>query len=292
MAGSLTDPIAADEMAGTEVPAELSPNTNNKRSISNAFAELMAPKAKQAKPSPGNQGSQRKTQTSKIFSRRDGLGAYIESPDTFPPSRVVYYNEEVVCINDLYPKATVHLLILPRDPKFQMVHPIVALENPGLRATLKKEVARAKELVASELKRKYGRDSATSKAYNDAVDASLDADDPPSPSTFPSGRDWSQDVKDGIHAHPSMNHLHVHVLSRDMHSECLKHRKHYNSFNTDFLVSVDAFPLNEDDERKKMQDEKYLRNDLICWRCGRNFKEKFAKLKEHLEDEWMAWKQE
>lgn len=65
----------------------------------------------------------------------------------------------------------------------------------------------------------------------------------------PPGRDWESEVLVGVHTHPSMNHLHVHVLSRDRHSERMKHRKHYNSFATPFFVPVEEFPLRSGDAR-------------------------------------------
>lgn len=107
--------------------------------------------------------------------------------------------------------------------------------------------------------------------------------------SLPKGRDWSKEVKVGVHAHPSMNHLHIHVLSVDRFSECMKHRKHYNSFATDFFVPLEDFPLAEDDVRRKQE---YLNQDLKCWRCGKNFGNKFARLKEHLAEEFEEWRKE
>ena len=40
----------------------------------------------------------------------------------------------------------------------------------------------------------------------------------------------------GYHAVPSMAQVHVHVISRDFISPCLKHKKHWNSFNTDYFI--------------------------------------------------------
>lgn len=42
--------------------------------------------------------------------------------------------------------------------------------------------------------------------------------------------------KIGYHAEPSMVRLHLHVISNDMNSTCLKTKKHWNSFNTDFFL--------------------------------------------------------
>lgn len=106
---------------------------------------------------------------------------------------------------------------------------------------------------------------------------------------LPTGRDWSKDIMSGIHANPSMNHLHIHVLSRDMTSEWMKKTNHYLSFNTDFFVGLDQFPLAENDHRR---DYKHFPADMLCWRCGRNFGNKISKLKEHLAEEFEDWKKD
>ena len=96
----------------------------------------------------------------------------------------------------------------------------------------------------------------------------------------------------GVHAGPSMNHLHIHVLSVDRESPCLKHRKHYNSFATPFFIPIEDFPLADDDRRRHPGQEGFLKQDFKCWRCGKNFENKFARLKEHLTEEFKAWREE
>lgn len=41
--------------------------------------------------------------------------------------------------------------------------------------------------------------------------------------------------KIGYHAIPSMQHLHLHVISKDFDSSALKTKKHWNSFNTEYF---------------------------------------------------------
>lgn len=50
------------------------------------------------------------------------------------------------------------------------------------------------------------------------------------------------DFKIGYHAEPSMQQLHLHVISTDFNSTSLKTKKHWNSFNTDFFVSHQGKP--------------------------------------------------
>ena len=47
------------------------------------------------------------------FNGRNGLLEYLRDPANHPS--VLDYNNDFVIIKDLYPKAIVHLLILPRD---------------------------------------------------------------------------------------------------------------------------------------------------------------------------------
>jgi len=214
---------------------------------------------------------------------------------------VISHDANFVTIRDLYPKSSVHLLLLPRDASKYDLHPFEAFEDPVFVASLRQEAAKLKLLAAADLRRKYSRFSAQDSARNEAMNL-----EPPPTHLPPAGRDWSQDIVIGVHAHPSMSHLHIHIISVDRvvsahspdfhrstnscQSECMKHRKHYNSFATPFLVPLDDFPLAEDDERRHPGKQGYLDGDLKCWRCGKDFKNKFQQLKAHLEEELESWK--
>jgi aprataxin len=104
---------------------------------------------------------------------------------------------------------------------------------------------------------------------------------------LPHGRNWLSEIVAGVHTVPSMNHLHIHIFSREMHSPWLKHKKHYLSFNTTFLVQLDELPLKEDS--KRFHPGNWPSWDMKCWCCGRNFGNKFKALKEHLEEEFEEW---
>ena len=225
------------------------------------------------------------------FLGRDGLGAYLSSPASFPPSRVIYYDEKWVVINDLFPKSSVHILLLPRDPAKQLLHPFDAFKDLEFLKEVQIEVQKLRKLVAKELHRRYGKFSALDQKRQRAIDA-LDGESDSESRHLPIGRDWSPSVISGIHAGPSMNHVHIHILSVDRHSECMKHRKHYNSFSTPFLIDVEDFPLDKGDERRHPGRERYMDRDLKCWRCGKLFGNKFSRLKEHLDEEFEKWKNE
>jgi len=224
----------------------------------------------------------------KLFKDRNGLGAYLADPAAYPATRVIYSNPDVVAIHDLYPKATVHCLLLPRSPSHTLLHPLEALsEDAAFLALVRAEAAKLQALVGQELRRLLGGASRTEAPRTAALLGAVDLA-PGEP--LPGGRDWEAEVKVGVHAKPSMNHLHVHVLSRDMHSVCMRHRKHYNSFNTPFLVELDAFPLAQDDPRRNPHGWSDV--GLQCWRCGKAFGNRFKALKDHLDVEFEAWARE
>ncbi|KAL3478635.1 HIT-like domain-containing protein [Aspergillus californicus] len=247
-----------------------------------AFAALLSPKPKQPKPDkniPTTKGSRK---ASGGF--RDDLGAYIAKPESYPPNVVVYHNDDFVVIHDMFPKSTLHLLLLPRDLEKTYLHPNEAFDDVEFLLKVKEEVKKVRAFAAGELRRRYGKYSVQDRERQDALIAE------PPPETLPTGRDWEKDVMCGIHSHPSMNHLHVHIISVDRHSDRLKHRKHYNSFSTPFFVGIDDFPLAQDDPRRDPDRQGYLRSNFMCWRCGRDFGNQFTALKRHLEDEFDEWK--
>ncbi|KAI8625323.1 HIT domain-containing protein [Xylariaceae sp. FL1651] len=282
------DAITKEEIAGAAPAPDASSAGVSSGTKRNALVELMAPKPKKPKsPEPKSLASTRSPLTGS-FKMRDGLGAYTADPTAFPSSRVIYHNESFVAINDLYPKSTVHTLLLPRSP-LSRLHPFDAFEDADFLATVQTETARLKRLVAKELQRRYGRFSAQDKLREQVLNGEVEWEDG---AALPVGRDWEKELLVGIHAHPSMNDLHVHVLSRDMLSECMRHRKHYQSFNTPFLIDVADFPLAADDPRRHPGHAGYLNGDLRCWRCGGNFGKQFKRLKEHLAEEFEEWKRE
>lgn len=271
----------------------------------------MAPKPKTILSPPKPPGTR-----PHLFKNRMALGAYIAAPESYPASVVIYYNADFVVIHDKFPKATVHTLLLPRSPKHTLLHPFEALRDVEFLEKVRVEVGKLKVLVAAELQRRLGSfsrsDAAREAVLNGDAEPELeevqdgaaeeaqdvndkgqeeDKDKGKEPQ-LPPGRDWAADLMCGVHAVPSMGNLHIHVLSRDMHSPAMKHRKHYNSFNTPFLVDVADFPLGEADPRRIPKDEGYMRRDLVCWRCGRNFGNRFKELKDHLDKEFDEWKRE
>ncbi|EER07824.1 histidine triad nucleotide binding protein, putative, partial [Perkinsus marinus ATCC 50983] len=91
--------------------------------------------------------------------------------------------------------------------------------------------------------------------------------------------------KVGIHAVPSLEPFHVHVISSDMRSSRIKHKKHWNSFNTPFFVELSEAEeiLQRDGNLHSISSrETHLRDDLLCNVCGHNFGGHFTKLIRHV----------
>ncbi|KAI2615955.1 HIT-like protein [Hypoxylon sp. NC1633] len=282
------DAITKEEIAGTAfTPGDSAAGSVSQGTKRNAFAELMAPKIKVPREEPPRTLASTRGPTTRTFQDRDGLGAYTHDPAAFPASRVIYHTADFVVINDMWPKSTVHTLLLPRSPELSRQHPFDAFEDAGFLAAVQAETLKLKRLVAKELQRRYSRFSAQEREREAVLDGEREDG-----AELPPGRDWSHDLLVGVHAHPSMNDLHVHVLAPDMVSECMRHRKHYNSFNTPFLIDVADFPLAKDDPRRHPGKAEYLHRDLVCWRCGKDFGNKFKQLKEHLVEEFEQWKKE
>ncbi|KAG5441636.1 Aprataxin [Clonorchis sinensis] len=91
----------------------------------------------------------------------------------------------------------------------------------------------------------------------------------------------------GYHAVPSMPQLHLHVISTDFCSLCLKTKKHWNSFTTNFFIpSQDFMKMVEDNQHRELLDtakyEQLLKQDLKCHKCPVGFKT-IPALKAHLE---------
>ncbi|KAL6151655.1 aprataxin-like protein [Exserohilum turcicum] len=252
--------------------------------------------AKKPKSTSRPPDTPKKAAVSKPWDPRNGLGLYIENAAANPEGRVLEYDEDFVVITDKYPKASVHLLLLPRKQTYYSQHPLHVLStDTAFLATVRARVARLVDLAADELRRLYGEHSVSDAPYNAALEPLMSGPDPPlsaeqRAALLPAGRDWKKDIVAGVHTHPSMNHMHVHIFSRDMYSACMKRKKHYLSFNSSFLVRLDEFPLEPGSAR--FHPGAWPSWDMKCWRCGQNFKNQFAALKLHLEDEFEQWKKE
>lgn len=166
------------------------------------------------------------------MSFRNNLQIYIDDTNH---SLIVYRDEHCVVIRDKFPKSMCHLLVLPLDEEITHLHPLIALRDEVLRRNLEKGIEAAKHLAVETF-----------------VQEGYIADDTVSRSDFK-----KTFVKVGVHYIPSMANLHIHVLTKDMYLPCMKNKKHYNSFNTDFFVEFLKFEnqqLSDSDDSSSMSD--------------------------------------
>ncbi|KAK2507645.1 hypothetical protein MC885_014165 [Smutsia gigantea] len=92
----------------------------------------------------------------------------------------------------------------------------------------------------------------------------------------------------GYHAIPSMSHVHLHVISQDFDSPCLKNKKHWNSFNTEyFLESQAVIEMVQEAGRVTVRDgmPEFLKLPLRCHEC-QQLLPSIPQLKEHLGKHW------
>ncbi|KAI8557049.1 hypothetical protein RHMOL_Rhmol05G0304000 [Rhododendron molle] len=81
---------------------------------------------------------------------------------------------------------------------------------------------------------------------------------------------------------PSLQHLHLHVISQDFDSKHLKNKKHWNSFNTAFFRdSVDVMEEIDKFGRATLKEEDILSMELRCHRC-RSAHPNIPRLKSHI----------
>ncbi|XP_004065926.1 aprataxin isoform X1 [Oryzias latipes] len=94
----------------------------------------------------------------------------------------------------------------------------------------------------------------------------------------------SLSFRTGYHAIPSMSHIHLHVISQDFDSPCLKNKKHWNSFTTDYFIdSENVIQMLEKDGSVSVKDgtSELLKLPLQCHVCHKECPT-IPALKEHL----------
>ncbi|KAI0079891.1 HIT-like protein [Panus rudis PR-1116 ss-1] len=196
------------------------------------------------------------------------------NPSTLPPDVLFSHTSKTITIFDAYPKSIFHFLILPRANAFP---PLTVFDLANLRTLMKKDKDKVKEVLV-EL-------SEEAKKLRTEIEDEMQKR---------YGFKWK--IWTGFHAVPSMEHLHLHVLSADLCSVSMKHKKHYNSFHPklgffqdidEVLSWFDAEPSYYASVTKleKSRYEALLKSDLSCFYCGEPMKN-MPKLKEHLQFEW------
>ena len=157
----------------------------------------------------------------------------------------IYSDEQVVVIRDKFPKAKHHFLVLPKSP----IDNLELLDGAHV-SLLEHIIEKGKEFARSNIEAK------TKNA-----------------------------VRLGFHMVPSMSHLHMHIISQDFDSTCLKNKKHWNSFTSSFFLNAESVleMLKQDGRVKidKTKGEELLKLPLRCHVCKETLAN-MPKLTEHI----------
>ncbi|CAK9436258.1 uncharacterized protein LODBEIA_P08160 [Lodderomyces beijingensis] len=243
----------------------------------------------------------------------DAFQKIIDHPEKHKEA-VLYSDEHVVIIKDLFPKATRHLLVIPRNAKYTHQHPLEVFnkhygETTGeeLYEQMGGYVEKAKNIIVEDLKDKL---DLRNKAKDDDGEQALQ-------------KFRNKHIQAGVHSIPSLSNLHIHVITQDFHSPKLKNKKHYNSFTTKFFVPFEELNPFFNEGYYKLAHERsgnaasgsetasdqesdpgrpafvrHVRNSATlestikncpfkCMFCRQTFGNSMVKLKSHLKDEFV-----
>merc|ERR1712228_361718 len=184
---------------------------------------------------------------------KDALFVYIQDRDKRDiqwNAFIFYEDADFVVIYDKYFKAKFHLMIMPKF-KLKSVYDLDPM-NASHIEMIEGLLARSKWIELGLMKR--------NKNINR--------------------------MKCGFHAIPSMNQLHLHLLSDDMDSINLKNKKHFHSFTSPYFIPGKVMLKVLKDERKKFKInkryyEQLLKQKLKCHFCFSEIRT-MPKLKEHI----------
>ncbi|KAI1795846.1 HIT-like domain-containing protein [Ganoderma leucocontextum] len=201
------------------------------------------------------------------------LRTYAErvDPNTLPPTVKLCHSDASVTIFDKYPKAFFHFILIPF-----IRAPLTAANLRDLRSLLQLPREQAKALLQT-----IRRDALQAKAL---VEAEM---------VEQYGCKWG--IQLGFHSVPSLEHLHLHIISTDFRGEYMRSKKHLNSFHPTlgFFIHLDDvlswfgpdieptwFAMRSDIDKK--EHEKLLKEDMTCpGHCDQLFKT-MPKVREHM----------
>lgn len=223
--------------------------------------------------------------------------ASAKDPAALPTTdSVLFFDDRTITIYDKFAKACYHFLVLPRIP-FRL-------------STTSSSSSSASTLSASNGKLNFGSTTSNSvpashmksissllaSPYSaevlDAVHKASDRvlDHIRSDMLEKYGTTW--EIERAFHAVPSMEHLHLHVVSMDLVSDRLKHKKHYLSFHPTLGFALRLKDVEEwvrEGKKKLPKSEKeyegLLKGQLMSHHTGQVFRI-MPELKAHLEACW------
>ncbi|OSC99115.1 hypothetical protein PYCCODRAFT_1416667 [Trametes coccinea BRFM310] len=198
--------------------------------------------------------------------------ALLDDPSSVPPHVRVGFTDYTVTIKDIYPKAHFHRLVLPRiylpiEPEqVRDLRALLCLPREQARAillALKRDGEAAKRDIEKEMREQHG---------------------------------FVWPIQMGFHAVPSLEHVHMHVISTDFLGQYYKKKKHANSFHPrmGFFIHIDEVIRWYDPDIEptwfamktaidKDEYNRILARDPLCPHCDEQYRT-IPKLKKHLMD--------
>eukprot|EP00796_Vickermania_ingenoplastis_P000868 gene868-500_t len=157
-------------------------------------------------------------------------------------SCILYRDEVCLLVNDAYPKSTVHCLLLPLDISLASLNDLTydakadaANSSSSGFPPPAPSPAPPAAINTTTAVRRWARPRNHVELVEHmcrVADAYVQFLKRHSPKDYAKRRFIT-----GFHALPSLPQLHMHLLSMDLASPCLKHKKHYNSFATYFFLT-------------------------------------------------------
>lgn len=217
---------------------------------------------------------------------RNILYEYLRNPHRFPNS-VVYEDQNCLVIKDAYPKAMIHLLLLPKE-SFLLKSSIKEFlfgdlsKVEVLHETAKRLSQKLSEAISSQDSKPA--DQPQHAEENSELKAWFVEEVRHKPTKEKIGR-----FLFGYHAVPSLYPLHLHIITDDFHSPALKTKKHWNSFTSEYFIKSETVEkiLSEGKHFKTaMKEEEYYEgllnsSSLHCHKCQQSFST-IPQLKNHL----------
>ena len=161
------------------------------------------------------------------------------------PEQIFEMDEITVTLKDAFPKSRYHYLVVPRQP----INSVKELSTENL------DLLNHMHQIAEDLI------SRVQKKEPDLL------------------------FRYGYHAVPSLNRLHMHVISQDFESPRLRTQHHWNTFNTEYFIdSSVVIDTLKQAGKIEVDEEKYealLMLHMKCNRCSKRF-EDISVLKSHL----------
>lgn len=141
--------------------------------------------------------------------------------DLTNPNQWILSNDDVVVVADKYPKAKLHYLVLPREniPSIFFVSWQFPVRLPAINFDYF-----SKTLVRILLQLTKGHLKLLDQMYSMAMNV------------IKLNKRKPHEFRIGYHAEPSMQQLHLHVISNDFNSPTLKTQRHWNSFHTKLFI--------------------------------------------------------